>query len=447
MVVILLEIIEGKPQIVAGTDDKLFEKLFDKTMQEIDYIDIYLVNHTDFITSETLLSQLIIRFSTQLPGEDYNYQEKVLEIISHWVFFQSEDFRCNDALERQLTSFLSDKNILLNHRKEVEAIMINLNKKSYLTNKYTAHPTSHLACSVTSFNLHSNNSSLPPVHFSHNPIKPYGLFDITPPDSPTTYISSLSSIINIESKDIARYLTLADYYLFKSIRSHHLFRTKISHPTDEHKEEPDFIHLMTKRANMLTHWVAHEICSMTQLKLKRALLRKFIDVAKLCYEWNNFHTCMVIIMGLTSLSNLIETWDSLSNRDMNTFDSLSKLLDVSLNMRYYRQKIKSAKSPCIPFLPVVLKDFTFYNENPTYLLSHPDLINFAKFRSVYQFILQTKSLTEEEYWFASELIHFPFMPIPMPSSSIMNSFNQMADWIECRLDRVESCYLHCSLLS
>ncbi|CAO3649067.1 unnamed protein product [Mucor hiemalis] len=82
---------------------------------------------------------------------------------------------------------------------------------------------------------------------------------------------------------------------------------------------------------------------------------------------------MVITMGLTSAPKLKEVRESLSNRDSHTFSSLQKLLNVSMNMRYYRQKIQLAKSPAIPFLPVLLKDQTFFNENSTYSLSHPNL--------------------------------------------------------------------------
>ncbi|KAG0182683.1 Rap guanine nucleotide exchange factor 3 [Apophysomyces sp. BC1034] len=149
--------------------------------------------------------------------------------------------------------------------------------------------------------------------------------------------------------------------------------------------------MMTKRANVLSHWVAHEVCCIKAPKQRRLALRKMIEVAKLCLEWNNFHTSMVITMGLSSrpIRKLDETWQSLSNRDMDTYHALQRNLDVGSNMGTYRQAFHKAKAPAIPFLPLVLKDLTFFMDgNQTYLPltkdDAPSLINFAKFRSLTQ---------------------------------------------------------------
>lgn len=164
---------------------------------------------------------------------------------------------------------------------------------------------------------------------------------------------------------------------------------------------------------------------------------------------NNFHTCMVITMGLSSAPKLKETWESLSNRDTNTFESLQKLLDVSLNMRYYRQKIQLAKSPAVPFLPVVLKDQTFFKENSTFSVNHPNLINFSKFRSIRQFIEKTKTFTNEPYWYANDLTLYPFFPATTTDTSTahVGPLDSIGDWLENRLNKVEECYLHCDLLN
>lgn len=157
---------------------------------------------------------------------------------------------------------------------------------------------------------------------------------------------------------------------------------------------------------------------------------------------------MVITMGLSSAPKLKDIWESLSNRDMNTFSSLQKLLDVSLNMRHYRQKVQLVKSPSVPFLPVVLKDQTFYNENSTFSIPHPELINFSKFRSIRQFTEKMKVMTHEPYWFANDLTRYPFFPTSN-TTTVTNSgqLDSIGDWVETRLGKVQSCYLHCDLLN
>jgi hypothetical protein len=153
---------------------------------------------------------------------------------------------------------------------------------------------------------------------------------------------------------------------------------------------------------------------------------------------------MVITMGLASAPQLKEVWESLSSRDMNTFTSLQKLLDVSMNMRHYRQKIQLSKTPCVPFLPVILKDQTFFNENSTFLVSHPNLINFAKFISIRHFIDKTKEMTAENYWFSNDLTHYPFLPQSgsKPQSSSYSSLDYIADWVEHRLSKIPEYCVH-----
>ncbi|KAI7903873.1 uncharacterized protein BX663DRAFT_432437 [Cokeromyces recurvatus] len=114
-------------------------------------------------------------------------------------------------------------------------------------------------------------------------------------------------------------------------------------------------------------------------------------------------------------------------------------------MRYYRQKIHTAKTPSIPFLPVVLKDYTFFNENSTFLVSDPHLINFAKFRSISQFIDKIRAMMNVPYWFASELTHFPFFP-QVKNETMGRSLDGIAEWIEERLNTIQDCYLDCNLL-
>ncbi|KAI8065324.1 ras guanine nucleotide exchange factor domain-containing protein [Gilbertella persicaria] len=452
-VVLLYEIIQGKLQVVAGTPEKLFEKLADESVQDMNYVDTYLSNHRSFITSIDLLDQLISRFYlTPLPGE-YEYfskwqtsiQTKVLNVIHQWITIQYQDFKCNTELERKLHSFLCSSS-LKKYSHQVEKIEEHMNQgrntdagflpfdsidnKETVLPMGTPQPTSRRP-SNSLFNF-STLSSLPiqlmDSSFIHQDVQNY-------------FITPLSSFVSLESKDIARYLTLADFYLFKSI----LVNGFMSDHLPKHPTEIDHVQLMTKRANMLGHWVVHEICSLTYLKPKRTLLRKFIEIAKLCFELNNFHTCMVITMGLASAPKLKETWESLSSRDTNTFASLQKLLDVTMNMRYYRQKTQQAKSPAIPFLPVVLKDYTFLNENSTFLNAHPNLINFTKFTLLKQFTDKTADLLNEPYWFSNKLTVYPFFD-KKQSHGETGSLNSIADWIETRLSQVQDCYLQCDLL-
>ncbi|KAF1801010.1 ras-like guanine nucleotide exchange factor, partial [Mucor lusitanicus] len=85
--------VHGKLQVIAGTTERLFEKLADETAQDMEYVDTFLMNYASFTTSTHLLSQLISRFHLgPLPGEyeyfkkwQYSIQSKVLAVIDRWV--------------------------------------------------------------------------------------------------------------------------------------------------------------------------------------------------------------------------------------------------------------------------------------------------------------------------------------------------------------------------
>ncbi|GAN06951.1 rap guanine nucleotide exchange factor 4 isoform X1 [Mucor ambiguus] len=478
-VVLLYEMVHGKLQVIAGTTERLFEKLADETAQDMEYVDTFLMNYASFTTSIHLLNQLISRFHLgPLPGEyeyfkkwQHSIQSKVLTVIDRWVTLQYQDFKYDLDLQKKLNLFLfnNDTVLLQQFRQQVEKIQYNLKIQIQQFSNHQHHVSmitanQHVSAPPSNaFNFHfsfGNSSQYLPttVHTNNTSTtrRPSNsLFSSSSsitPELPTQIHDSSSlkttlhtSLVSLESKDIARYLTLADFYLFKSIQSRELISNS------NHKAEINYTELMTKRANMLSHWVVHEICSISYLKPKRSLLKKFIEIAKLCLEFNNFHTCMVITMGLASAPKLKDVWETLSNRDTNTFASLQKLLNVSMNMRYYRQKIQLAKAPSIPFLPVVLKDQTFFRENSTFLISHPHLVNFAKFTSIRQFVDKTKALTRENYYFSNELTRYPFFSLnPSENSTTTSSEGSLdciADWVEDRLSQVQSCYLHCDLLS
>lgn len=153
-------------------------------------------------------------------------------------------------------------------------------------------------------------------------------------------------------------------------------------------------------------------------------------------------------MGLasTSVQKLTEAWHGLSSRDLNTFEALQRNLDLGSNMCAYRQAFrKKAKAPAVPFLPVVLKDLTFYMDGNQTLLSssfgQPPLINFAKFRSLTKFVTNIINYTNENYWFAGDLEHLAFFPghgyRPFRAAGPLD---RVAETVEHRLRALAECY-------
>lgn len=144
---------------------------------------------------------------------------------------------------------------------------------------------------------------------------------------------------------------------------------------------------------------------------------------------------MVLTMGLTQLQEFRDNSWQLSSRDIATLKQLLKYLDVCNNMSYYRTSFKKAsKAPCIPFFPIVLKDLTFLMDgNAT--INMDGLVNFTKFRILVQSIHKVLNYTIENYYFASELEHFPFFPNqPMIHIEKQSHLDQVAATLESQIN-------------
>jgi len=78
------------------------------------------------------------------------------------------------------------------------------------------------------------------------------------------------------------------------------------------------------------------------------------------------------------ISRLERSWSEVIKQDMETFQSISKVLALDFNFAGYREKLKNVApdTPCIPRVEVVLKDLTFAEENED--LSETGGINFTK---------------------------------------------------------------------
>lgn len=257
--------------------------------------------------------------------------------MNRWItLYYYRDFKFNAETLKRLKLFLYNDSLLLapQFKDQLEAIRSNLKSQteqfadhehhlSFIsaTNTNTTTTTTSTtkspvnqnnAIALTSnfnFNLPFVNNNyappFPPVHFSNSSRRPSnGLFSLaSPPASPVyTPTSIYTSLSSLDSKDIARYLTLADFYLLKSIQAHGSLYSSSNQCKSDNPSEFDYVELMTKRANMvrelssilttamfnhkfssyfqLSHWVVHEICSITYLKPKRSMLKKFIEIAK-----------------------------------------------------------------------------------------------------------------------------------------------------------------------
>jgi hypothetical protein len=84
----------------------------------------------------------------------------------------------------------------------------------------------------------------------------------------------------LDAKDIARYLTLADFMILKCITVYDYLTVQSQKKGG--KNGYDYIEMMTERANRLSKWVVYEVTSQKVAKHRRNTIRKMIEIAKVC---------------------------------------------------------------------------------------------------------------------------------------------------------------------
>uniref|UniRef100_A0AAR5PQ34 Rap guanine nucleotide exchange factor 4 n=1 Tax=Dendroctonus ponderosae TaxID=77166 RepID=A0AAR5PQ34_DENPD len=184
------------------------------------------------------------------------------------------------------------------------------------------------------------------------------------------------------TKELAYYMTLFDWELFWCVHEYELlYHTFGRHHFGQITANLD---VFLRRFNEIQFWVVTEICMMSSLSKRVAVLRKFIKLAAYCREFQNLNAFCAIVMGLSNVavSRLSNTWDKLPSKFRKLFTEFESMIDPSRNHRAYRVSVGKLQPPVVPFMPLLLKDMTFTHEgNKTSL---DGLVNFEKMHMLAQ---------------------------------------------------------------
>ncbi|XP_050305112.1 rap guanine nucleotide exchange factor 4 isoform X3 [Anthonomus grandis grandis] len=184
------------------------------------------------------------------------------------------------------------------------------------------------------------------------------------------------------TKELAYYMTLFDWDLFWCVHEYELlYHTFGRHHFGQITANLD---VFLRRFNEIQFWVVTEICMMSSLSKRVAVLRKFIKLAAYCREYQNLNAFCAIVMGLSNVavSRLSNTWDKLPSKFRKLYTEFESMIDPSRNHRAYRVSVGKLQPPVVPFMPLLLKDMTFTHEgNKTSL---DGLVNFEKMHMLAQ---------------------------------------------------------------
>jgi hypothetical protein len=229
-------------------------------------------------------------------------------------------------------------------------------------------------------------------------LKPKRQFENSPPPSKIPKDINKMDILSLDSKEVARQLTLLDWEIFENLKSSEFLNKAWSHPILKQKAEN--VLKMIHRFNDLSKWTIYSILNYPVLKKRAKVYSKFVDIAYDLYEMNNFNGAIAISSGLnnSAIYRLKNTKEKASKSAMMTtkFETLISLMDTQHSYKNYRDALTNCAGACIPHLGVFLQDLTFIEDGNEDIIDD-NLINFAKRRMIYKSILTIRQFQQSPY--------------------------------------------------
>jgi hypothetical protein len=226
-------------------------------------------------------------------------------------------------------------------------------------------------------------------------------FEKHPPPSKLPKDMKKINILTLDSKEVARQLTLQDWEYFEALKPVEFLNKAWSHPIL--KERAGNVLKMISRFNSISKWAIYSILNYPVLKKRAKAYTKFVEIAYELYQMNNFNGAVAIFSGLNNAAiyRLKQTKEKASsNITLTKYNALEALIDSNHSYKTYREALTNSSPPCIPHLGVYLQDLTFIEDGNEDMLEE-NLINFTKRRMIYKSILSIRQFQQSPYNFYS----------------------------------------------
>jgi hypothetical protein len=155
---------------------------------------------------------------------------------------------------------------------------------------------------------------------------------------------------DIEVIELARQITIWDHEAYTNIKASELLRQAWNKPHLRHRS-PCVLE-MIERFNSISSWVAGSVVRPETAKERARVYERFILLAQQLRVLNNFNGMNAILSGLGSSAvfRLQATKELLSTKTTKKFDKLHQLMNSSQNFANYRNALRAATPPAVPYL-------------------------------------------------------------------------------------------------
>ena len=168
--------------------------------------------------------------------------------------------------------------------------------------------------------------------------------------------------------------------------------------------------------NKLTCFIIEDIISYDNPSDRAKIIEKWAQVADYCKSKRDFNDCIAIYSALNNyiITGLNLTNKELSYKGINLIKSISTFCSCDGNYRNIREEIKkfvNLQEYYYPYLGMMLRDITFFEENSKYLVND-NLINFEKIEDIQNIIennfryQEEDQKNEQKYIYIKELSFF-----------------------------------------
>ncbi|KAJ3033543.1 hypothetical protein HDV00_006078 [Rhizophlyctis rosea] len=372
--VAILKITEGSVQVMAATPEKLIERLTDQEeIVDSSFMDTVLLTYRNFMKPHDFFDRLLDRFNCEPPldptPDDLVYfnqmkeptQRRVLHIFKWWVQHHYHDFGVDTSLKTDLEDFTDQVETYADADFRADATELReiVDKQSQL---YEQMFDAYRAAERRGKQLESMFSE-------------------------------------ISAEDVAYQLAVHNHKMFRNIHPIEI----LNEIWKKDQESSPSLTQFVGRFDTESFWVATEICGVKDLKKRILVLRKFIQVAKICVEVNNFFSLFSIVSGINQgpVSRLKKTWEGLGDKHKKMWSDLEQLTDPMRNWKKLREHLATVTPPMVPLLPMYLKDLIFMNDGNESKVR--GMINFDKLRMMGSRVKDISNLVA---------IAYPYQPIP-----------------------------------
>ncbi|KAJ3020574.1 hypothetical protein HKX48_000595 [Thoreauomyces humboldtii] len=172
------------------------------------------------------------------------------------------------------------------------------------------------------------------------------------------------SFLELDNEDIAKQLNILESEIFRKIKPRDLLQHIWSRAyKGQHAAS---VAASIGHFNFISSWVTTRILAQRKVKTRAQVLGKFMKIAQVLRNSNNYNTLMAVLAGINSgaILRLRQTRKFLQDRQSyRNHQALEKLMSSDRSFALYRKALRMSGLPCIPYLGVFLRDLVYIDEN------------------------------------------------------------------------------------